>query len=1810
MFFRKFWACLSAALILITPARALDVDFDSAIIILDDFLQASGVTTRLAGQDNDGNGLKEEDQLGMLSALLAGGSGVSCISSSRKTDITNGFNSNFTKVKQELIVNVSGAGTVDIINQLAGSNAQLGTALQNCLAGFLTVADTSTITFVNQLSDNLAAAYLTSINQSGQVSSVQNQINFLASDYQTYGNAPPGPNYLGPAGDIENDGLTNLSEYTVGAVPKGRELWLTDCCITAPLRLVTVEGGGLRVSGLPHTFAVTVAGGNANKTYSWRKGSTSSYTVVSSAASYTIAFPTTSSSGNYFCVINDGTTTRTTPYLTLSVTYVPLYIAQQPQGATKSAGASHTFSVVAQGGAGPGPYQYSWRKGTTVVGTNSPTYTINNLTTANSGTYSVYVSSNGGGDAIQSQSAVLTVNSAPFSITQQPQAQKKYVGDALNLSVTVSGGSGNFQYTWTRNGTTVGTTSNGAFAIASLTKSNAGTYRCTIRDLSTSSERNSDNASIEVQEPLVITQHPQDDSVAVGQTFTMTVAATGGYSPLSYQWRWEGINIPGQTSATYSTTAYSGFGGEFTCLVTDANGRTAESAPATLTVDATVQILVDPIGGDFYVGESTSLTVSAEGTALGYEWRKNGVALGAPSSATLSLNNLATGNAGTYTVVVTKTSLAPAESQPAVVRVVTAPSISASPQGATLYEGEDHVLSVSAINGYPPLEYQWRKGGSPINGAASATLNLINVDTSDEANYDCIVTDQRGTSLTSGSATIDVVPPLAISVPPSPAAAYTGTSTSLTVGVTGGAAPLTYIWKQDGNVVANPGAATLSFPSAQLDDAGSYVCEITDARSTKLSTTAVLLEVADDLSIVQQPQSASVFAGEDRDLTFVVSGGFAPIEYVWRKDGNIISGATQATLGLQDITVDDAGDYTCSVRDRFSHIRNSATATISVADDLVVTIDPLEARRYVGQSLTVNTSVSNGNGPYTYTWRRDGSLFSAVDSPTLQLNNLQTLNSGTYRCLVTNNFGAGALSAGCALDVRASLLITASPQDQTSSVGGTASFSVAATGGFPPLSYQWYQGDALLPGETDSVLTLGALTQQAAGDYHCIVSDAYTASASSAAAQLEVLPALNFTEQPQPAALYVGDSVILSVAADGGVPPLTFTWYRDETPVGSDTSLQLSPLSLADAGSYHCIVEDSTGMSLPSEAANLRIAEVLQVSQQPEGANLAEGAAINLTAAAIGGFAPLDFQWYKGGELLPGANAATLSFNPAAQSNSGDYRCEISDDEGTTRTTEIASLAVFPRISATLPGNADLYVGDTFTLTAQVAGGVPPLGFDWWRGGEVVASSLSIEFPALSLIDAGEYTLKATDGNGAESNLGRVTLNIADRIAIVGQAADAEVVAGEPASFSVTATGGYPPLTFQWYDGEDKINGAIASNFNIAAVNNDDGGIYTCVVQDARGDSAVTAPIKLTVVPNLIPVTQPTSVTAYVGTPVSLTYEVGGGKAPITYAWYRGDILESEGSTIEFPSVTLAHAGDYRCVATAPSGESLTSEVATISVGKRLGVLTQPVGGDRYVGENTTFTVVPDGGVGTLRYEWKRGAVTVGGDAPTLSIPTTALTDAGTYTCTITDDLSTVSTDGSAILIVAKPLQATATLKSVTLRETQSVQASVIASLGFFPYTYQWFRDGSLVSTDATLSLTDLAVADTGTYSCIVSDRHGSAPEVEVLELTVLPGLPPHSADLNADSVISLDELLRTIQFYGSLAYHCQAGTEDDYAPGPGDTDCRPYSADYAPQDWVISLDELLRVIQLYSSLGYYICPDENTEDGYCPGFPEGEGAA
>jgi len=93
-----------------------------------------------------------------------------------------------------------------------------------------------------------------------------------------------------------------------------------------------------------------------------------------------------------------------------------------------------------------------------------------------------------------------------------------------------------------------------------------------------------------------------------------------------------------------------------------------------------------------------------------------------------------------------------------------------------------------------------------------------------------------------------------------------------------------------------------------------------------------------------------------------------------------------------------------------------------------------------------------------------------------------------------------------------------------------------------------------------------------------------------------------------------------------------------------------------------------------------------------------------------------------------------------------------------------------------------------------------------------------------------------------------------------------------------------------------------------------------------------------------------------------------------------------------------------------------------------------------------------------------------------------------------------------------------------------------------------------------------------------------------------------HSADTSRDGQISLTELLRAIQIFNSVGYRCAAGTEDGFATGIGERDCRFHDTDYAPSDWTFSLGELLRLIQIYNSQGYF--REANAEDGFGLGAP------
>ena len=193
-------------------------------------------------------------------------------------------------------------------------------------------------------------------------------------------------------------------------------------------------------------------------------------------------------------------------------------------------------------------------------------------------------------------------NQMPFGgapvITSQPESQTTQAGGMATFSVAVAGVPP-LSYQWNWNGTNIIGATNAVLALTNVQPWQAGNYSVTVTNLF--GEALSSNAVLSINTippaPPFISVQPCNQFVAAGSLATFAVAA-GGTPPLAYQWSWNGTNILGATNFVLSLpnvqVANSGI---YTVTVTNIYGE-AVSSNATLDVyDLPVITAVSPSTG-------------------------------------------------------------------------------------------------------------------------------------------------------------------------------------------------------------------------------------------------------------------------------------------------------------------------------------------------------------------------------------------------------------------------------------------------------------------------------------------------------------------------------------------------------------------------------------------------------------------------------------------------------------------------------------------------------------------------------------------------------------------------------------------------------------------------------------------------------------------------------------------------------------------------------------------------------------------------------------------------------------------------------------------------------------------------------------------------------------------------------------------------------------------------------------------------------------------------------------------------------------
>ena len=553
-------------------------------------------------------------------------------------------------------------------------------------------------------------------------------------------------------------------------------------------------------------------------------------------------------------------------------------------------------------------------------------------------------------------------------------------------------------------------------------------------------------------------------------------------------------------------------------------------------------------------------------------------------------------------------------------------AITTQPASQSRPAGSNVTFSVVAA-GTPPLSYQWAREGVDLPGATNASLALADVQTPIAGSYRVRVSNDSGQVL-SLEALLTVTPAAPVfTTQPAGAGPLVGSPTTLAATAIG-SSPIAYQWLRNGAPVSGATNPVLTLPAVQPAEAGTYSLRASNAVGTATSSNALVSPytvvdlgatlgsgdlVWNTTNVPWFPQTnithdgisaaqTGLISGRQRSTLDAVATGPATLRYWWKVNCNdfwvnlgfSLNGTLQNGIGgsvdWQAVT-NYLGAGAQLLRWELYPKYNAIAGGTGWLDQVQiepgstaprVAVQPASSTVAAGDTVSLSAAAI-GTPPLRYQWRHDGTAVVGATNATLSLTNVQTDLAGVYDSVVTNDLGA-VVSAPATLTVAASApAITAQPTSQSSSLNGSASFSVTAKGS-DPLHFQWRRNGAELPGATLPLLSLTGLRASQAGDYTVVVANALGA-VTSLVARLEVSTMVVVECWPFPLNRYAAPSGLGDLTAIAAGELHTAGLRRDGTvacwgtggTVVTNVPAGLSNVTALAAGNAHTIALKSDG---------------------------------------------------------------------------------------------------------------------------------------------------------------------------------------------------------------------------------------------------------------------------------------------------------------------------------------------------------------------------------------------------------------------------------------------------------------------------------------------------------------------------------------------------------------------------------------------------------------------------------------------------------
>jgi len=511
--------------------------------------------------------------------------------------------------------------------------------------------------------------------------------------------------------------------------------------------------------------------------------------------------------------------------------------------------------------------------------------------------------------------------------------------------------------------------------------------------------------------------------------------------------------------------------------------------------------------------------------------------------------------------------------------------------------------------------------------------------------------------------------------------------------------PWTYLWS---------GGGQTDNPAVNLA-AGTYTVTVTDDANCTAVATVTVTQPATPIELSCGGTNVTCNGGSNGTASVIASGGTPGYSFLWSNG--------QATSSISGLT---AGTYTVTVTDNTPTAAGGCTATcfyvVTQPTALSVTCSSTNKTCTATNNGTATASITGGGSPYSFHWSNGGST-----------STITGLGTGTYSVTVTDVCNA-VVTCSATVTNPPALSATASGTSLSCAGGNTGSASVTASGGTPPYSYLWSNGQT-----TTSMSNLSGATYTVTVTDNCSVTatSSYTVSAP---------PAVAANCGGTGVSCFGGNNGTASVTASGGTPGYTYLWSFNNRTTTSITGLS--------AGTYTVTVTDNC--TTPGTATcSFTVTQPAALSATCGGTNitcngLSTGSA---TVTASGGTSPYAYLW---------SNGRTTSTNTAL--SVGTYSVTVTDSHSCSATcsrtlTQPAALTVtLGSNSPVCLGNSTNYSSVTINLTSNTSGGSGPYTYAWTGPSSFTSTAQNpvINGP-IAATRQGTYTVTVTDANSCTS---------------------------------------------------------------------------------------------------------------------------------------------------------------------------------------------------------------------------------------------------------------------------------------------------------------------------------------------------------------------------------------------------------------------------------------------------------------------------